>query len=284
MYKTLEDAVRGVLVDACTIATSVGHRFAIVGGWSPVLLNSRPIPHPGTRDVDILFEHGASRGHLKDVILALIEHGYHPSAKHSFQLMRLVQAGGREVVVGIDLLHPQEQVLQGAIPDMFRDHVELDVPLSAATRDKLAMRSIVTPHAGFILEGEEFEMVTVEAERPDAEMVATEVPVINELALLVTKSSSIGNSKRWRDSFDVYLAIQQARDYGRLVEGARSLSGERPDIFEQLKGIQDVLDDESVRFNERVKFYMPEELTNDQEDFSAPIRRFLVDAGMPTAK
>jgi len=36
-----------LLLESVAIADDAGITFAVIGGWSPLLLNSSPIPHPG---------------------------------------------------------------------------------------------------------------------------------------------------------------------------------------------------------------------------------------------
>lgn len=60
VYSSVSQALKGLLVESVSIAQSANLEFAVVGGWSPLLLNSRPIPHPGTRDVDLLFHQGTT--------------------------------------------------------------------------------------------------------------------------------------------------------------------------------------------------------------------------------
>jgi hypothetical protein len=79
-YKSLNDAARGLLGEACAIASKSGKEFAVCGGWSPVLRNSTHVSHPGTRDVDLLFSEGATKQSLKDVVSEFLEGTYSPQS------------------------------------------------------------------------------------------------------------------------------------------------------------------------------------------------------------
>jgi len=70
MFSTIPEAVRGLLGEACTIANKSNLRYAACGGWSPCLRNSGTIPHPGTKDVDLLFSQATEVGALWEVLAA----------------------------------------------------------------------------------------------------------------------------------------------------------------------------------------------------------------------
>ena len=54
-YSSVQDAAGGLLLDAVRVARNSKLEFCVVGGWSPYLRNATPIPHPGKKDVDLLF-------------------------------------------------------------------------------------------------------------------------------------------------------------------------------------------------------------------------------------
>src|SRR5688572_28917293 len=96
-YPSVSEALRALLVDSVKTAHTSGLAFAVVGGWSPLLLNSHPIGHPGTRDVDLLFHQGTTVGGLQSVLRRFLESVYIPSAKHPFQLIRLLTVDGERL-------------------------------------------------------------------------------------------------------------------------------------------------------------------------------------------
>ncbi len=275
-----------MLIDAVNCVGGTGHDFAVVGGWSPVLLNSHTIPHPGTIDADLLFSRGAEEGGLHEVVRALIDTGFHPSAKHAFQLLRVVSVAGQDMVFNVDLLHPSEAITgRPSSADLFVEHIKLEIPWDAIRGERFAAKSIAAPHSGFILDDRRYVWEKVYVEDLDGEKSSAEVPVIDELALLVTKSRSVAMPKRPRDSFDIWLAIDQARDPEQLAADTRRLEETRTEAFLSLGEIWRVLDDES--FDRRVNDYMPEdrqlesdELTSERP-FAARVGAFLEEAEVP---
>lgn len=244
-YSSLIDASRGLLVEAVALAKDSHQAFVVMGGWSPLLLNSdRPVAHPGTRDVDLLFELGATTGQLRDMVDRLLAAGYLSSAKHEFQLLRILRVADRELVFNVDLLHPLEAVkapLRNA--DLFVEHIDLGIPLSTGLPARLMGKSIATPDAAFILEDGRFVNHEVEAVAPDGAHVTVEVPVVDELGLIVSKLKSMTSIKRPRDAFDIFLAITQARDSDALVAHGQEL-------VERNDRIAAVLFDTLATFNE----------------------------------
>ena len=154
-FETVQEAAKALLVDAVRCVAKTAHRFAVVGGWSPVLLNAGEIPHPGTADVDLLFEEGATTNSLQEVVRTLLDSGFYPSAKHAFQLIRPAIVAGQTLYYNVDLLHPSEAL--PAFPsdsDMFVDHIQLEIPLGTAAAGLYRGKSIAAPHSGFVFKGE----------------------------------------------------------------------------------------------------------------------------------
>jgi len=243
-YDSLLDASYALLGEVVEIVQPLDHQFVVVGGWSPYLLNSVPIRHPGTRDVDILFAEGASPGALRSVVQALLRRGFLPSAKHHFQLLRILRVRETDLIFNVDLLHPLESSRGDPSfkPEMFVDHIELAVPLSKYLAENYKQKSIATPHAGFILEDGRFVRLSLDFDLPDGRSSRIEVPLMDEVGLIVTKSQSISSPKRTRDAFDIYLAIAQSGDYGELVRAFHKLKKERNRTFISLYGIRAVIE------------------------------------------
>ena len=116
------------------------------------------------------------------------------------------------------------------------------------------------------------------------------IPVIDELALLVTKSRSVSSPKRPRDAFDIYLAVAQARDPKALLTSTRRLKGETPEAFLSLASIWSVLHDRGAAFDRRVNAYLPKtrrlgdvELTG-LRPFSTRVGEFLSQSGVPEVR
>jgi hypothetical protein len=234
IFKSLEDARLALLFDAVKLASSTGESFAVVGGWSPFLLNSTPIRHPGTADVDLLFAEGVTPGRLKSVYELFLAAGYHPSAKHAFQLIQIMQVGGEELAFNIDILHPNEQARR----ELFADHIELPVPITPFMKQNLRMKSIAVPASRFIFTYHRTAIVSVKHTNGSGQETDARVPVIDEAGLIVTKSYSFRSPKRNRDFFDIYLAIKQCRDRHEVTAFLRKLKNEEPETFNTLHAIE----------------------------------------------
>jgi hypothetical protein len=166
------------------------------------------------------------------------------------------------------------------------DHLELPVPISSEDNSLYVAKSIAVPSAAFILEDERFSMWSIECTLPAGSRTRVDIPLVDELGLIVTKSKSIHSPKRPRDALDVYLAVVQSADYGTLVRDFRNLSEHRPDVFGCLDGIRDFLGapgDE--RFDELVESQIAPgdrrgEVTQGDESYGARISDFLREVGL----
>jgi hypothetical protein len=185
-FDNLEEARKALLCNAVTVARSSGEPFAVVGGWSPFLLNSQPIRHPGTADVDLLFAEGVTPGQLQQCYRLLLDAGYYPSAKHEFQLVWLATVGSQELAFNVDILHPDEHTRR----DLFVDHIELPVPMTPFIKQCLKLKSVVIPASRFVFRFNRIVQVKVQSVSPAGGVQSTNVPVIDEAGLLVTKSHS----------------------------------------------------------------------------------------------
>ena len=265
-YPDLSTAARGILCDAAGIAIEAGKPFVVIGGWSPFILNTGVIVHPGTRDVDLLFEHAATVGELKDVVSAFLRHDYVSSAKHSFQLLRTVKVRDREFVFNVDFLHSADL---GNASDQFVDQLVLDDgPLM------YRYQSIVVPLSALLFEEDGQLRKIVEGTLPGGDQVSVAVPLMTELGTLLTKSQSMFGVKRTRDAFDVMLAICQARDPGWLADAIRQNC-----IEDRLKGLWSLISDASLRGN--IQRYWPS--ANDAAVWADATKRiafFLEESGI----
>jgi hypothetical protein len=244
MFQNLMDATEAVLGEAVLLAHRSTFPFAVIGGWSPFLLNSGPILHPGTRDVDLLFSRGKEIGALGDVLKAFISAGYAPSAKHPFQVIRILNIENQRVAFNVDFLHPDER---GKSAEMFVDHQELDLWLDDRQRGKLLIKSVVTPVSQFIFDGH-IEILRREVKLPDGSTREVGIPVMDELGTLVTKADSVKSPKRQRDALDIFIAIAQARDLSKLASDARRLEKSHPQAFLSLENLRAQVQGEKTEF------------------------------------
>lgn len=199
VYRTEQEAARGMLGEASTILRQGQVKHAVMGGWVPYLFNSTPIPHPGTFDVDILIDDRLTRSEMEHAAKAFLRAGYMPGAKNMFQLYRVLQVGDQPMVFHVDFLHRRY-----AQPDEI-------------TIDWGVMQSIAGPGTDLVFEENEWTMENVDLTLPDGMEQRVSVPFGTEIALLSTKARSMGIDKRRRDAFDAFLVIGQSRDRAHLV-------------------------------------------------------------------
>lgn len=279
-YTSILDAARGLLGETTKLLNDIGANFVVVGGWSPLLRNSGPIGHPGTRDVDILFEEGTEAGRLKSVVEHFLRRDYHPSAKHDFQLLRILSVAGIDFVFNVDLLHAGEA---SAKPEMFVDHVSLPVPLSEYCDSTFSVKSIVMPEAAFLFDGH-VSPFALETVTPDGRQIQIQVPLMDEVGVVVTKSESVKGIKRKRDALDIYLAVSQATDYQKLVGQFQRLRTLNGSVYNTLYGVREALDKHG--FGERVEELVLTgqlALAGDaptRNEVNERMRRFLDDIGL----
>jgi hypothetical protein len=280
VFPDVRSGAIALLIETVECVTGIGEPFVVVGGWSPVLLNSHRIPHPGTIDVDLLFREGATENALQGVVEALLADGFLPSAKHRFQLLKVLNVGEHRLVYHVDLLHPTERISEKpAEAELFVDHIELKIPVELLSHESLRAKSIAAPHSGFIFPEKRFVEERVSVVDVDGVEYATRVPVIDEVALVVSKSLSAATPKRPRDSFDIYLAVAHARDPDALHEGGAMLKEKAPEAFFSMARLWSILDDGS--FDRRVHGYMPTGAADNIEAavregrYSTPVREYL---------
>jgi len=237
MYDSLNAAAKGLLGEASSIANSSGKKYAVCGGWSPVLRNTTVVTHPGTRDVDLLFSEGATKEALKDVVTAFLDSGYLLSAKHEFQVLRTLQVCGRSFVFNVDLLHPHEGEVKG---ELCVDQLSFPIPHEDYKSTYVFTKSIALPNAGFVFDGF-VANETIEFLMPDGTKVSHVVPIIDEVGLLATKSKSCMVQKRPRDIFDIYLAISSPRSFEGFKANLGRLKNRHERVFASLECISEAL-------------------------------------------
>ena len=208
-YQNINDAAKGLLLESVEIASKAKTDFVVIGGWCSFLRNSNDqIKHPGTRDVDLLFFDGDVIGSLKNVILEFLKHGYLFSAKHDFQLFKKYNIAGKELVFNVDLLHPLETEVKG---DLFADHFDLGIYFDDDEEELKKIKSIALPSSKFILSDKLFSKFTIGN---------STIPLLDQAGLIFSKCKSVKSEKRQRDSFDIYLALNQP-DTHMTIQGLR---------------------------------------------------------------
>lgn len=255
-YPDIVGAAQGLLCDAVRLLREESTDFVVVGGWSPFFLNSSVVRHPGTRDVDVLFKDGALPGALEEAIRKLRSAGYVHSAKHEFQLLRVLQVGGEDFMFNVDLLHASESLKN---PELFVDHISLPVRVSEFSSQRVPKRSIVVPVSTFIFDGHIVEYETRAVDN-DGNEISVTIPLMDELGTVVTKAESMSLPKRPRDVFDVVLAIHQARDRKVLANSAAALRTDHIEAFREIQKLTKIKEEPQLR--ENVAKYWGSELTD----------------------
>jgi hypothetical protein len=274
-YDTLGQAARGLLGEASAIALESGKEFAVCGGWSTVLRNTTRFPHPGTRDVDLLFADGVNVGALQGVVQSFLNHGYLISAKHEFQVLRVLKVRSREFVFNVDLLHP---TIKDPIGSLFVDQLELPIPREDFRSTHIFMMSIALPDSGFVFDGY-IDTEEVECLMPNGTMGKQSIPVIDEVGIIATKSKSCLVQKRPRDLFDIYLAISSPKNAQRFAKRIERLRDYHEGVYASLECIGEALtkwetkwDPPGVFASHGIRF----------SDAAKEIRAFLKDIGFDT--
>lgn len=246
--KELSDLQTGatlLLYETTSLLNDLGVNYIIVGGWSPFLLNSAPHLHPGTKDVDVLFDKAYEKGKLSEIILEFISHGYLLSAKHDFQLFKSINVAGKPFIYNVDLLHPLETIKP---TDIYVEQIDLGIPADKYLSETFKMKSIALPSSQSLFD---CEIVTnYSLGNPICKQQKQhEIPLMTELGTLITKSRSVFETKRYRDSLDIYLAIKQCRDYNLLIGKINLLRRKDVNTYNTLYGIKEAYDKEILITN-----------------------------------
>lgn len=275
-YKYIQDGSTALLGETCEIMNNAGIDYLIVGGWSPFLLNSSPLPHPGTKDVDILFKSGTKTGDLESLIKIFLSKGFIVSAKHPFQLLKCMKIDGFELMFNIDLLHPDDQEKK---PEMFVDHIDFPVKESSTMRIDYKGKTIVLPKSDFFFD----DFITKETKTfdlYDGRREIIEFNLLNEAGLILSKSKSVFNEKRTRDAYDIFLAIYQSRDYNRTISQLKNLSTTQTEIFSALEAMHTTRGLDTID-NHAYEWFSKVEVDEADRDTRPIMSRFFKDLNIP---
>ncbi|PMD91638.1 hypothetical protein BWI97_21220 [Siphonobacter sp. BAB-5405] len=249
-YEDIQTGALRLLYDTCSLLNELNVKYIIVGGWAPFLLNSKPIEHPGTKDVDVLFDGAYEKGKLKEVIDAFLENEFILSAKHDFQLFKLINVLGREFIYNIDLLHPLETTNP---QNLYVEHIDLKIPANKYRRRNFMMKSIALPSSQILFDNDIFFNYNLKITAQDGIELNQNVPLMGELGTLITKSSSVSVKKRYRDSLDIFLTISQSTDLTALINSTNRLRKSSIMDYNTLYNIKQAFDDDLL-WNNTLKF------------------------------
>ncbi len=245
-YSDIQTGALGMLYETTSLLNRLGVKYIIVGGWSPYLLNSKPIPHPGTKDVDVLFDGAYEKGRLGDIILKFLKNNYVLSAKHDFQLFKKIKVAGQDFIYNVDLLHPLETIKP---KDIYVEHIDLNIPADKYQSRTFKMKSIALPSSQSLFDSNVISKYKLEITTVTGQSISEEIPLMGELGTLITKSQSVSVPKRYRDSFDIYLTIKQSSNYGALIDSIKLLKKGNINTYNTLYGIRQAYEDSILLTN-----------------------------------
>ncbi|MCX6360243.1 MAG: hypothetical protein NT029_10565 [Armatimonadetes bacterium] len=123
----------------------------------------------------------------------------------------------------IDLLHPLEGK---ADLDLMVDHLDLHVRECAEREATLIVKSIALPESAFVFRGHIVQECVTGTLPAGGSQLTLQVPLIDEVGVVVTKCECAKRPKRPRDAFDIYLALVQAVDPAAVLSGIAKLRRE----------------------------------------------------------
>jgi hypothetical protein len=229
-FATQADGARAILGEVLeSFQRHAPDLFVIVGGWIPFLRCNGPIRHPGTRDVDVLCDLENHRQEVEAAVRDLIGRGYHLSAKHPFQLIRILDCHGGSLAFNVDLLYPGEKTDIVTFAKIF----DFPVQVGPFNPSMTFAASIILPESKFLTHGWSETRMEV-FQLPDGRIEELRVPLLNDIAFVFTKSDSWKRAKRDRDAFDIYLTLAQYRVPSTLRTAAERLLANHPETFATL--------------------------------------------------
>ncbi|WP_444957089.1 hypothetical protein [Microbulbifer sp. ZKSA002] len=250
------------MVETISAIETTDLEYLIVGGWSSYLLNKTDYQHPGTKDVDILFSDGDIKGKIGSAIQALLNHGFIISAKHDFQMFKILNVNGGSVVYHIDLLHPQETRDH---PELMVDHFDLGLNEDDISETPKIQRSIALPSSKFLFDGF-YNSLSIEHPASNGQIKRVDVPLIDEAGLIFSKCKSAQVPKRPRDSYDIFLALKQP-NVDSTVSKLKNACAKYPKINESVKSLISFIEEEATLFAANIAKYSHDSLQRENSDY-----------------
>lgn len=242
--ENLNEGASRLLVDVCQTVLSVSGQFVVVGGWCPFLRGgNEKLKHPGTRDVDLLFNNDVEIA--RQAVKALFKVGFIPSAKHEFQLLKTVSVLGKTFIYNVDILLPNESVEN---PDMFNDILDLGIPERVDSDLTRHVRSIALPSAAIVFREKLWSNF------PAPSLTTMDIPLLNEAGLIITKARSIRSAKRPRDAFDIFYVLTGPKSdeiLAKLAELRKADFG----IREEIDSLLNYVSEHKNNFDHNVRHY-----------------------------
>jgi hypothetical protein len=256
-FTDLNDACKGLLVTTAQVLNASGLRYAVAGGWVPLLTEPHhpTLEHPGTRDVDVLMmdEPAAVQAAAK----ALLAARFRPSAKHEFQLLRDAAVGDLAFVFNVDLMHPYEG---DSTPATYNDIFDLGVNDAYDPRGSRHAKSIAFRSAAIVYEQNLFTAVEVTAPDLEGAPCVVQVPLLSPAAAILSKCESVAIKKRTRDAFDIHYMLSGTNGPKAAAE-LRQLAADFPQVDEQLQLLRTFLVAHPDTYDRNVSNHARREIT-----------------------
>jgi hypothetical protein len=234
--ETLKDAAKGLQ------ATGIND-YIVIGGWCPYL-NHGEFYHPGTIDVDILFNNANEEGYLRKYIEYMMRNDYFTSAKHQFQLLTIKEISNTKFCFNIDLLHTAPTLEEA---ELFVDHLDLNILMSKEDRKRIKMKSIVQKESEILFNENMYEEHSLSSD--------LKIKIVDFTGMFITKTTSCQKVKRDRDSYDIYLGfIQNKIDLKKVLE----ICKRDQRVHDSVDSFKKFLVKEQQTFNKRVKYFNKE--------------------------
>gem|GEM_PF-2842990 len=201
-YKTEQEGARGLLGEAVKIISQCDIDYVIVGGWIPYLFHTSIYPHPGSFDVDMLLnDKTTTKDQMEKAVQKFKSNGYLFSAKNKFQLHKILDIAGEQIIFHVDFLHRMYAPDQDE--GMFIDW-------NPAI-------SIAGPGTDIIFSDNEREKKELTFDLPDGETEKISINFASEIGFISAKGRALDTPKRVRDSYDIFLILCQSTDYTKLL-------------------------------------------------------------------
>lgn len=270
VYASVEAASKGLLGETCSILNNIDMKYVIVGGWCPYLRSDKQFNHPGTRDIDILFDDNMVKQDMEKAIISLLDAGFIPSAKHSFQMLKSFPLASNnpaspsthldEMLFNIDLLHPSETKRKG---ELLQDWFDLGInERDLDGRLTVKARSMALPSSKLLFDNM-FDMAEVEYHDRFGNLKKIKFPLINYLGLLLSKARSVSSEKRERDAFDIFLVFMDKEFESFVKYVLQYMSAEdapKTAVKEAIEPLLRFLNDSNnaSKFDSNVRKYYPQ--------------------------
>lgn len=185
-------AARSVLLELTRLLGEYRDQIVLVGGWVPELQFPDAQPrHVGSLDIDLALDHRRFDDPGYKSVRALLEsRGYEPDASQPFIFRKKVAAGGREVVVQVDLLAGEYE--------------------GTGKRNRTQEVQDVRPRKarGCDLALDLAEALTIKGTLPSGAEDMAQVRVASVVAFLVMKGMALHDRIKEKDAYDVYFCLK----------------------------------------------------------------------------